>query len=399
MKWGKSEAHPKEDGGIELLRRKEIYPKGSEIAMKYGFFIILLNMAFGLLPITIRGNKMKYMRCSLAQLYALVFGLIMCFLSFVFLPVVFRMEMAGDTISETSMVIMVIVRVLHVGGFTLLLIRGHWVAKRMDKVWTCVGKLVQVSSLDAYGKLYELLRKLAYFSWKSLIIYFLAMASHSVLSYTHRSNMVLRFLFMRNGVSYADFIMENATSFPFIQIGYVIWDLCNMSHVFVSMFLGFLVTTITVSLECVNIQLKEVVDVLCRKGTLSNFGGNRFTARDEFLLDSLERTRKCYHLSEWLTTYCSSLWGISIIIEVIILIGNMLGNLYYFLGEYQKSWSHNMNLLTNSTFEGADDVVKQFNYTWTWTSYLIAGFCHFYFFYQLCDASSKLKTEVRLFSF
>jgi hypothetical protein len=141
-------------GQILILESKERYPRGSSILMNTGFPLILLNMVFGLFPTTLVGPRLTYARCSLAQAYAFAFGLCVIILSGIFLPVVLGMDLGQGT-KVTGAVVVLLTKITHVGGFLLLLARGHFVARKLTHVWALLSKLMQIAIVDLHGRKYR----------------------------------------------------------------------------------------------------------------------------------------------------------------------------------------------------------------------------------------------------
>lgn len=150
-----------ESGKITITSVEERYPQSTEVLMNNGFGIILLNMVFGLLPITLFGSRLKYYRCSVAQAYALVFGLCMIILSIIFLPLSIKTSlMDNPSKGRTDVAVLMLGKLTHVFGFLFLLIRGYYVAKKLPVIWTQLAKLVQISIVELHGKKYRGLKKL-----------------------------------------------------------------------------------------------------------------------------------------------------------------------------------------------------------------------------------------------
>lgn len=375
--------------------------------MNHGFCIIFLNMALGLLPITIWGTRVKYFKCSISQLYTKLFCLSFIILSAIFVPVVFAPK-SDDKKGMTNLVILVLLGTVHIFGFMFLMIRGHFVAKRIPVVWSQLGKLLQYAVVDVYGTKCHLLKEARSFArWaitEYLIITCTTMGSVLAFSMDYQDGMVdsiqhykLNIYVWLGGIRDSPFQVFQYCTY---NVGYFIWQICGSSHVLVTMFLCYIVIVITICLKSVNQQILEMKEKISIKSTGSEVslakvlfkteenGLNIGISAQEGIINRLDTISKVIGLVEDITQKISAVWGVSLIVESLILICSGTVNTYNFLSMFQEIGNNS----SGDTF--MKFAVPEFD---EWIGLFITIFTHFLFLFKLAGTVTKMIDEVSVF--
>ncbi|CAL8101116.1 unnamed protein product [Orchesella dallaii] len=406
------------NGLVTVTKTEERYPTSANILMCHGFGIILLNMTLGLLPVTIWGTRMKYFKCSISQLYTLVFFLCFIILSVIFVPVAFFPRTNQATV--TNFMIMVILGVAHVLGYIILIIRGHYVASKIPKIWLQLCKLLQLSVIDVYGKNCYLFKDITKFTrWamcEYIAIIVTTMGSIAMFSIGYdnvfedsRKHYKLDYVL---GLNSSKFVSLQAFTF---QIGYFIWQLCSFSHVLVSMLLCFFVIIITICLKSVNRQIYEFMQKLTNGQLINTFktsgvkfdefdtmgtefanGSSKLCTLDQLgrekVIRKMDTIKTILLITEELTTTMSTVWGVSLIVEALILISAGTINTFNLLSAFQD-WDRQGQ---DDQSEDGDVISINIPTQDEWISLLVTVCIHFYFLFKLACKVNEMVIEVSM---
>lgn len=217
-----------------------------------------------------------------------------------------------------------------------------------------------------------------------------------------------------------------------INSGYFLWKMCAFSHILVSIMAGFLIVSITVCLRSGNEYLLGLFSgdnhlLLLKKRKKIKFIEQ---IKDDGLqekkyMDGLNRFKDIQVLAENVVGSISQIFGVSLIIEVLILISNLLVAFFYilvpFTGYPSNSMQNGQQIIPPSNneslavfqsifknylkkeegsevFQLPDDMDNHpqgqgFSIGHIF-SLLGEAFIHSYFFYKLCCKANEMVTEV-----
>ena len=386
--------------GKNSRRTDEFCSLGSGILTKRGFRIVLLNTAFGLLPVTWRGNYVHYSFCSIPSIYSLFFFFTMMYISVLFVPLSLKVYSGNqsDNLSATDMAITV-ARCIHIIGFLSLVCRGRSMAKVMPKLWIQAATVVQRSSLHL-EKTRKSRRKLQRFTLICMVIYvcIVLMKELNIMAYK-REQIVLQFTESYGSIDYE----TEGWKYWFLLLGYFVWDCTTVTHGLVSMLLTFFVITLGMCLKSLNEEIKLVVE----KWSPSRKSMKKIPACDHLPTVShpqpeirdpeelsgsmnglgwkLNEIKETYWLVESILDTLSSSFGTSIVIEQLIVTGALVANLFFMYNQL----FYQFRGCTGTKGEEASPFLD---------SMLVFqdAVAHPFFFFCLTVASSRLTTRVCL---
>ncbi len=180
------------------------------------------------------------------------------------------------------------------------------------------------------------------------------------------------------------------------HLGYFIWDLCSSSHVLVTMFLCYVIKVITISLKSVNQQISEFSRRFLTQ-VEKNQGGNGLGTPNPIQFDSpqnnllfdlqfskerFDRMTNVFLITEELTQEISSVWGVSLIIEAIILIAAGTANTFNFLFDDEQT-AKAVNGVMKFHLPNVDE----------WIGVFVTIFTHFYFLFKLTSMVNIMIAE------
>ena len=164
----------------KLISPEDEYPKSANFLMTRGFPLILCNMIFGLLPITISGNKVRHSFCSLSTIFSAGAAVSLIFLSYVFAPLSIYIFLQSTVHSQADIIAIAILKVSHIVGFLILLLNSHRTARRLPQIWKDLVTCFHLAVIEVYGDNWRKLRKLQRFSRLTFIIYVIIIIIHQV---------------------------------------------------------------------------------------------------------------------------------------------------------------------------------------------------------------------------
>ncbi|CAG7720210.1 unnamed protein product [Allacma fusca] len=378
--------------------------EAKEILTSHGFHLTFLNVIFGLLPITIHRSDVTYGLFSLSSFYVWMFVLAVCYISFRLSTIVSNLYYEElTTTPSTADALINLAQKGHIIGFIFLTLRGRFIARKYPQLWHKLSVTFQNSVISLRGKEYKPVRLLGAFSRRCVLFYLLVLIANEselwndvgALTRTYEKS------YGSHGVSILEQIL-------FLG-GFILWDLTVMSHVLVSMLLLYYIFALDICLKSVNNRFKVVLQSIKDAQTTTQLNSVNSGAifqvpkqssvpmiqisgprdqreslqtnlSDEELLKSLNHIKNCYHQVEEVLEDLSSLMGVSIVIEVFILVANAISNIY-------------LLLLRNSfILDGSGEHLT--DYVTSTIEPLMELICHTSFFYWLTIVVTSLKTEV-----
>ncbi|XP_035705115.1 uncharacterized protein LOC118434840 [Folsomia candida] len=137
-----------------------------------------------------------------------------------------------------------------------------------------------------------------------------------------------------------------------ISFGYIMWKLCSYSHILVSILAGFIIVAVTVCLRAGNDHLLGIFEddqnlllIKQRKKITVLKEFEEHANRDENVLKALNQVKDIHVVAENVLGSVSKIYGVSLIIEVLILIANLLVDVFYIL----------VPIITNAPSDSDDD--------------------------------------------
>ncbi|CAG7726875.1 unnamed protein product, partial [Allacma fusca] len=109
--------------------------EASKFLMDHGYHLLLLNIVFGLIPVSLVHGKISYLRFSLNMLYSWIFTIGIALLSYFFFRAInqsFFDERPGAQVADVAVSL---ARTIHIFGFLSLTIRGKSIARKIPALW------------------------------------------------------------------------------------------------------------------------------------------------------------------------------------------------------------------------------------------------------------------------
>lgn len=233
-----------------------------------------------------------------------------------------------------------------------------------------------------------------------------------------------------------------------ISAGFFMWKLCSFSHILVSILTGFLIVAVTVCLQAGNDHLLGIFEddknlllvkkrkkIKILKEARTHFGDeddeqNSTERRDENkVVKALNQVKNIHVVAENLLGSMSKIFGVSLIVEVLILIANLLVDIFYMLvpvissppgglddlpfpepGDndtiliYRRFFkNHFANENWDGPEGGGEDGGSGFNIApfssepGKLLTLIAEAFIHSYFFYKLCCRTTEMVNEVCIY--
>jgi len=202
-----------------------------------------------------------------------------------------------------------------------------------------------------------------------------------------------------------------------ITSGYVIWSLVSFSHVLVSILASYLLSVVHLSLRSLNATLLPLAPRSSLLASVPDTETHYHRGQKRGLQNwnsASALVKDVIVLAEEVVGECSSTLGVSLIIEVLILISNMLVDIFYVIltispkkgsssGDNGNltSWS-NDDILENGGGGGGAEELWAVDFVGTYGPggtndafrLIIEAAIHFHFFYKLCCVSTHVVLEV-----
>ncbi|CAG7733679.1 unnamed protein product [Allacma fusca] len=382
-------------------KRRRIGPKtkppmdecqeASKFLMDHGHNLLLLNIVFGLLPVSLVHGRITYVMVSLNMLYSWIFTIAIALLSYVFFLAINQNFLDERPGAQAKDMAISLVRTIHIFGFLSLTIRGKSIARKVPVLWNDLAMAFQKSVINFHALEFKEIKKLKKFCTVCVLFYILVLVMNATQVFFREGSEAKEGLCM-----YFNMTIQNDFENYAFHVAYLLWDSTTLSHVLVCMLLLYFNFNLCVCLKSLNGQLLMLLNLLATKNEGRVEKPKAFCAGDEIpsiafrvedpiylrsedIEEKLSYLKECYCSVEKVSQGISKLFGFSLVIEALILVGNAVSSGYF--------------LIVNSLNPNDKDTWDSVNRI---SAPVLDIFTHVNFFYWLAVSATRLQIEVSL---